>query len=144
VCDLIAARKKGVTAKPQYVRDNLIVFVSATVRGPKFDSQSKETLTTPPSQFNGVGGRAKVEVSDAFAEKLYKLDGLVDRVIGLSGAAADKEAKKTDGAKRATVVVPKLDDAEWAGTGKSGQCTLILTEVMACTGGSRGAAPAFD
>ena len=128
MCDLIAARKKGVTAKPQYVRDNLIVFVRATVRGPRFDSQSKETLTTPPSQFGGVGGKNKIEVSDAFAEKLYKLEGLVERVIGLSGAAADKEAKKTDGAKRATVVVPKLDDAEWAGTAKSGQCTLILTE----------------
>jgi DNA topoisomerase-2 len=124
VCDLIAARKKGVVAKPQYVKDNLMVFVRATVHGPRFDSQSKETLTTPPSQF----GCGKVELSDAFVEKLYKLEGLVERVVGLSGAAADKEAKKTDGVKRATVVVPKLDDAEWAGTAKSGQCTLILTE----------------
>lgn len=51
VCELIAARKKGVTPKPQYVRDNLIVFVRATVPGPTFDSQSKETLTTTPSHF---------------------------------------------------------------------------------------------
>jgi len=74
-------------------------------------------------QFGG-----KVDVSDAFAEKLYKIDGLIDRVVGLSGAAADKEARKTDGSKRVTVVVPKLDDAEWAGTARSDQCTLILTE----------------
>jgi DNA gyrase/topoisomerase IV subunit B len=50
LCDLVAARRKGVTAKPQYVRDNLLVFVRATVPGPRFDSQSKETLTTLPSQ----------------------------------------------------------------------------------------------
>ena len=128
LCDLVVARRKGGAAagpapKPQYVRDNLIVFVRATVPGPRFDSQSKETLTTPPGQFGG-----KVEVSDAFVDRLYKIEGLVDRIVSLSGAAADKEAKKSDGAKRATVVVPKLDDAEWAGTAKSDQCTLILTE----------------
>lgn len=126
LCEMVSAKRKIPAPKPQYVKDNLIVFVRATIPGPRFDSQSKETLTTPVSQF--TGGSGKIEVSDAFVDKLYKLDGLVDRIVNLSGAAVDKEVKKTDGTKRATISVPKLHDAEWAGTNKSQECTLILTE----------------
>ncbi|NBO09602.1 MAG: hypothetical protein EBV30_09725, partial [Actinobacteria bacterium] len=40
-----------------------------------------------------------------------------------------KDAKKTDGSKKRTIRgMPKLVDAAWAGTAKSGECTLILTE----------------
>ena len=49
------------------------------------------------------------------------------RNVILAGGTLDA-ARKTDGSKRATVSVPKLDDAEWAGTARSAQCTLILTE----------------
>ncbi|GAX84761.1 hypothetical protein CEUSTIGMA_g12183.t1 [Chlamydomonas eustigma] len=129
LCDLVEKRRKGGggsgsgSPKPQYVKDNLLVFVRATVPNPKFDSQAKETLTTPVSQFG-----QKVEVPDAFVEKLYRIEGLVVRLVGLSGVAMDREAKKSDGSKRARVSVPKLEDAEWAGTGRSDKCTLILTE----------------
>ena len=68
-------------------------------------------------------------MSDAFVAKLAKIDGFAERVAALSDAASSKTAAKTDGSKRSTVYgLPKLDDAEWAGTAKSGQCTLILTE----------------
>ena len=41
----------------------------------------------------------------------------------------DKTCKKTDGKKQSTIRgIPKLDDANWAGTSKSDQCSLILTE----------------
>lgn len=129
VCDLISQRssRKGGAAqaapKLQYVRDNLMVFVRATVPGAAFESQSKEALTTPASRFG-----AKVELSEAFVDRVYRIEGLVERVVGLSGVAAEREARKTDGSKRATVSVPKLEDADWAGTAKSAQCTLILTE----------------
>lgn len=126
--DTIQTRCKNVTVRPQYIRDGIFVFVRATVPNPTFDSQSKETLTTPASKFCG-GSNNKIELSDKFIDKLYKLDGLVDRVSGLSDAAAERGLKKTDGTKRSTVYgIKKLDDAEWAGTAKSRQCTLILTE----------------
>ena len=122
------AKKKGVTVKPQYIRDGLFVFVRATVPNPAFDSQSKETLVTPVSKFG-----AKIELSDKFIDKLYKLEGLVERVEELSGVASTKGLMKTDGSKRSTIYgIKKLDDAEWAGTTKSGQCTLILTEGDRC------------
>jgi DNA topoisomerase-2 len=127
VCDLASARQKGANAsalKPQFLKDVLMVFVRATIPSPTFDSQSKETLTTIPSKFGG-----KIELSDAFIEKAYKLPGLVDHLVAMSGFVASKDAaRKTDGSKRSTVNVPKLDDAEWAGTAKSDECTLILTE----------------
>lgn len=106
---------------------------SALYRVPDTRSQSKDTLTTPATKF-GV----KVELSDKFIEKVYKLDGLADRVQGLSDAVGGKSLKKTDGSKRATIYgVKKLEDAEWAGTAKSAQCTLILTEGE-CAGGPAG------
>ena len=41
----------------------------------------------------------------------------------------NKASKKTDGVKRNKIRdIPKLDDANWAGTKKSEQCILILTE----------------
>ena len=44
-------------------------------------------------------------------------------------AKSAKDAKKTDGAKKKTLRgYPKLEDALWAGTANSEECTLILTE----------------
>lgn len=112
------------SVRPQFIKDNLFVFVRATVPNPSFDSQAKETLTTPSSKW-GV----TVQLSDKFAEKVSKLDGLMDRVMSMSAVAADKTARKTDGNKRSALYgIPKLDDAEWAGTGKSAMCSLLLTE----------------
>lgn len=130
--DAAAAAASGGGVRPQFIRDNLFVLLRATVPNPTFDSQSKHTLTTPPAQFGARGGAGRggaIELSDKFIDKLAKLDGLVDRVTALSEAAAGRTARKTDGAKRSTLYgIPKLDDAEWAGTARSAQCTLILTE----------------
>ena len=57
-----------------------------------------------------------------------KLD-IVDKVLSFADFKLTKEAKKTDGQKVNRIKnIPKLDDANWAGTKQSGQCTLILTE----------------
>jgi DNA topoisomerase-2 len=41
----------------------------------------------------------------------------------------NKDLAKTDGKKKSVIKgIPKLDDANWAGTAKSNECTLILTE----------------
>lgn len=117
------AEKRKVHVKPQHVRDNLFVFVKATVPCPSFDSQTKETLTTPSSKFG-----LKVELSSRFMDKLYKTD-LVTRVIDLTSSLTTKTLTKTDGRLVGTVTgIPKLDDAAWAGTKKGFECTLVLTE----------------
>lgn len=116
-------KKKKANVKQQHIKEYLFVFVESTIVNPTFDSQSKETLTTPISKFG-----SKFEVDDKFIEKLYKT-GIVDKAINISSLTDDKNSKKTDGKKRNTLRgIAKLDDANWAGTSKSKECTLILTE----------------
>ena len=121
--DMITKKNKNANIKPQNIRDNLILFVKSTIVNPAFDSQTKETLTTPASKFG-----SKAEVSDKFIEKLYK-SGIADKIMQICELNNNKDLKKTDGKKRNVIKgIAKLDDANWAGTAKSKECTLILTE----------------
>jgi DNA topoisomerase-2 len=116
------AAKKKVPIKPAQLRDSVVFFVNATIVNPAFDSQTKETLTTPASKFGSVFK------SEKMAAALVKL-GLLDEAVAILDAKANKDAKKTDGSKKRTLRgMPKLVDAAWAGTAKSDECTLILTE----------------
>ena len=118
-----AAAKKKVPVKPGQVRDAVTFFVNATIVNPSFDSQTKETLTTAANKFGSV-----FKSEGILATGLMKA-GLLEEAQAALDAKAAKEAKKTDGAKKKTIRgLPKLEDALWAGTGKSEQCTLILTE----------------
>jgi DNA topoisomerase-2 len=121
-----ARRKKAndVPIKPQHLRDNLMILLNARVVNPTFDSQTKEMLTTPFSKF----GVKRPEVSERFIEKLAKT-GLMDYAISTSVDVSARSLKKTDGRKQSKLRnLVKLEDANWAGTPKSRQCTLILTE----------------
>lgn len=120
--DLVAKRRK-VTVRQNVIKDHLFVFIKSTINNPSFDSQTKEFLTTPYSKFG-----SKCDIDDKLIEKLYKFD-ITDRIISISEKNDDKNAKKTDGRKRSVIRgIHKLDDANWAGTAKSNECTLILTE----------------
>eukprot|EP00798_Chlamydomonas_sp_ICE-L_P002893 gene2893-biopygen8738 len=121
---------KQLVVKPQFIRESLFLFVRATIPNPTFDSQAKELLTTPATRFGGTNKKSSsIGITERFIGRLCKLDGFVERVSALSGVATERDTRKTDGAKRSVVYgVKKLDDAEWAGTAKSEQCTLILTE----------------
>lgn len=115
--------KKKISLKPSLIRDNMWIFARTVIEDPAFDSQTKEYLTTPPAKFG-----SKFTISDKFIEKVAKL-GIVERAIKLSEYKDSKVLTKTDGKKTTNIRgIPKLDDANWAGTPKSSQCTLILTE----------------
>jgi DNA topoisomerase II len=121
--DLAQKKKKDVSIKPQHLKDNLMLFVKSTIVNPNFDSQTKETLTTPFSKFG-----SRPEVSDKFIEKLYK-SGIVERAVNIGAFLDTKNLKKTDGKKKSVIRgMAKLEDANWAGTSRSAECTLILTE----------------
>jgi len=120
-CEL--AKKKKIDVKPSQLKDSVLFFVNATIVNPSFESQTKECLTTPANKFGSV-----FKCSPKFAETLVKM-GLLDEAQAILDARMAKEAKKTDGAKKKTIRgIPKLEDALWAGTAKSSECTLILTE----------------
>lgn len=118
----IVQKKRKITLKPQHIKDHLFVFIKSTIVNPTFDSQTKDNLTTPSIKFG-----SKLEIDTKFVEKLYK-SGIVEKAISLTSIDDDKNAKKTDGKKKSSIRVNKLDDANWAGTAKSQQCSLILTE----------------
>jgi DNA topoisomerase-2 len=117
------AKKKKVDVKPSQLKDSVLFFVNATIVNPSFDSQTKECLTTPANKFG-----SQFKCSSKFADTLVKM-GLLEEAQNILDAKMMKEAKKTDGAKKKTIRgLPKLEDALWAGTAKSSECTLILTE----------------
>ena len=119
--EMILTKKKK-TIKPQHLKDNLFIFVKATIDNPSFDSQTKETLTTLITKFG-----SKCELSDKFYDKLYK-SGIVETVLSATEVVEQKKLTKTDGKKLSKIIVSKLDDANLAGTKDSNKCTLILTE----------------
>jgi DNA topoisomerase-2 len=118
-----AKRKAKLDLTPALLKDAVVWFINSTIVNPSFDTQTKETLTTPPSKFGSTP-----TISSKFVDALGKI-GLLEEAEALLDAKTAKDAKKTDGKKRSTIRgIPKLDDASWAGGPKSAECTLILTE----------------
>ena len=116
-------KKKKVEVKPSIIKEQLHIFLNCTIVNPSFDSQTKDYLNTPPSKFG-----SSCIVSDKFIEKLAKL-GIMDSSCELSNIKEKNNSKKTDGNKNKTIRgIPKLVDANYAGTKDSKQCTLILCE----------------
>ena len=81
-------------------------------------------MTLKISQFG-----SKCELSENMIKDFLKL-GIVDTVIGLAKAKEmTKLAKQTAGTKKSKLTgIPKLEDANEAGTRNSERCSLILTE----------------
>jgi DNA topoisomerase-2 len=116
-------KKKKVKVNPNAIKEQLILFIRCDIENPAFDSQTKDYMNTPSSKFG-----SKCEVSDKFIEKLAKM-GVMDAACAITEVKENKAAKKTDGTKSKSVRgIPKLTDANWAGTEKSSQCTLIFCE----------------
>jgi len=106
-----------------YIKNYLKIFINSVIVNPSFDSQTKERLITPPSKFG-----SKPVVNDKFIENIATQLDIVSKVLLFAEFKQTKEAKKNDGSKVKRINVPKLDDANNAGTKKSKNCTLILTE----------------
>ena len=114
---------KKVTIKPHQIKAYLWIFVNSLITNPAFDSQTKETLNTKKASFGST-----YEVDDQFMTQLYK-SGLIELVLSTAYAKEEAKMNKNVGAKKLSrVLVPKLDDANMAGTKNSSSCTLILTE----------------
>lgn len=121
---MLETKKKLKDVKPNFIKDKIFLFLRATVINPSFNSQTKEQLTTPSKDF-GVS----VTVSDKFIDKIYK-SSIVEEIVEFCKLKETSDlSKKTDGSKKIKLYgIPKLEDALLAGTSKSEQCTLILTE----------------
>lgn len=111
--------KKKLKVKPSLVRESLAVFLVCSVENPSFSSQTKEVMTT----------KTNFKIPEEFLKKIVQKLGLVDKIMAQQSIKDGKENTKTDGKKSSRITgIPKLDDAMYAGTSKSHECTLILTE----------------
>ena len=120
---LYIKEKKHVEVKPASIKEQLMIFVNCTIENPAFDSQTKDYLNTAISNFG-----SSCEISAKFIEKLAKM-GVMSVACSLTEVKENKAAKKTDGTKCKTIRnIPKLVDANYAGTNKSNECILILCE----------------
>jgi len=116
-------KKKKVKVNPNTIKEQLILFLRCDIENPAFDSQTKDYMNTPSSKFG-----SKCDISDKFIEKIAKM-GVMDAALQLTEVKENKAAKKTDGVKSKTVRgIPKLTDANWAGTEKSKDCIIIFCE----------------
>lgn len=114
-------KKKKVKVNPTAIKEQLLLFVRCDIENPAFDSQTKDYMNTPSSKFG-----SKCEVSDKFIEKVAKM-GVMDAACAITDLKDNKAAKKTDGIKSKSVRgIPKLTDANWAGTDKSGLYANLL------------------
>ena len=114
---------KKIKLKPQQVKNTFTIFVKATLENPTFSSQVKSECTSKSPDFG-----SKFEPPKNFVKNVLKT-GIADELTALSKFKEMKELKKTDGARKSKITgIPKLDDANKAGTAQSGKCTLIVTE----------------
>ena len=116
-------KKKKIDVKPTTIKEQIMLFLRCDIDNPAFDSQTKDYMNTPSSKFG-----SQCVVSDKFIEKLAKM-GVMDSACALTEVKENKTAKKSDGSKSKSIRgIPKLVDANYAGTAKSSLCTIIFCE----------------
>jgi DNA topoisomerase-2 len=115
---------KKIKLKPQQVKATFRIFVKATLENPTFSSQVKSECTLKVPDFG-----SRFEMPKTFVKNVLKT-GISDELTALSKFKEMKELAKTDGGARKSKItgIPKLDDANKAGTVQSKKCTLIVTE----------------
>ena len=116
-------KKKKIDVKAAAIKEQLMLFIRCDIENPSFNSQTKDELGTSSTNFG-----SSCTVSDDFVEKLAKM-GVMNAACALTEVKQNKAAKKTDGSKSKSIRgIPKLIDANYAGTAKSNQCTIIFCE----------------
>ncbi|CAB3411199.1 unnamed protein product [Caenorhabditis bovis] len=116
--------KTSMNIKPFQIKNHMWVFVNCLIENPTFDSQTKETMTLQHKQFGST-----CILSEKFS-KAAQTVGITDAVMSWvrfrQMEDLNKKCSKTKTSKLKGI--PKLEDANDAGTKNSLQCTLILTE----------------
>jgi len=125
VVKLVKAKFGKKKVRSSYISMKLRFFVKASIENPMFLSQTKESLTTIPSKFGSTA-----EIKKSLIDKFVKSSGIVESVNRYAEfQESSKFSKATDGKKTKKIRgIPKLEDANKAGTKESHKCTLMLVE----------------
>ncbi|CAE7650581.1 top2 [Symbiodinium pilosum] len=129
VLEKLGKQKNGgpLAVRGQHVKSYLWIFVNCLIENPAFDSQTKETLTSKRERF-GSTCRLPEDLLEEIVES-----GIIDALQEWSKAMGKSELaqhlNRSDlGMQKRLFGVPKLEDANLAGTKEGHSCTLILTE----------------
>ena len=111
--------KKNTDITKRWIKNNFTIILKTSIINPSFNSQTKEELMT---------SYGKMGITCELDNKFFKLIDM-DLLNKMFFSTAQDFLKKTDGSKKSKIKgIPKLEDANYAGTKKSIDCTLILTE----------------
>lgn len=122
---VILKKNKKIVIKPHQIKANLWIFVNCLIDNPAFDSQTKETLGTKAVDFGSTA-----ELTDKFLKGILE-SGIVESILKVAQAREEAKMAKTlgPGKKKSKLLgIPKLEDANNAGTRYAESCTIILTE----------------
>ncbi|XP_053117625.1 DNA topoisomerase 2-alpha [Hemicordylus capensis] len=123
--DVVKKKNKGgVGVKPFQVKNHMWVFINCLVENPTFDSQTKENMTLQAKSFGST-----CKLSEKFIKGAVSC-GIVESILNWVKFKAQTQLNKKCSAVKHNRIkgVPKLDDANDAGSKNSINCTLILTE----------------
>lgn len=122
----IEKKNKNLKIKAAQIKQRLSVFINCKIENPTFDSQTKETMTLKQSSFG-----SECELSEKFYKQILKsliIENIVSNVKASEKVKLSKALSSTSKKVSRLLGIPKLEDANNAGTKLSKQCTLILTE----------------
>ena len=122
---IVNKKNKELQIKAHQIKANLWLFVNCLIDNPTFDSQTKETMTLKTSNFGST-----CELSEKFLKEI-STSGVIEAIISVAKAKEEAKMARTlgPGKKKVKLLgIPKLEDANLAGTKHAEECTIILTE----------------
>ncbi|XP_051014468.1 DNA topoisomerase 2-alpha isoform X1 [Acomys russatus] len=123
--DVVKRKNKGgVAVKAHQVKNHMWIFVNSLIENPTFDSQTKENMTLQAKSFGST-----CQLSEKFIKAAIGC-GIVESILNWVKFKAQIQLNKKCSAVKHNRIkgIPKLDDANDAGSRNSTECTLILTE----------------
>lgn len=123
--DVVKKKNKGgVAVKSHQVKNHIWIFVNALIENPTFDSQTKENMTLQVKNFGST-----CQLSEKFIKAAIGC-GIIESILNWVKFKAQAQLNKKCSAVKHNRIkgIPKLDDANDAGSRNSTECTLILTE----------------
>jgi DNA topoisomerase II len=120
---VLTKKDKKTTVKKSQIANHLTIMINCLIENPSFDSQTKDSLNTQTKAFGST-----FACTPSFLKKIEKSD-IVEHILSFAMFKDKQALKKTGGTKRKKLTgITKLDDANNAGSAKSKDCTLIITE----------------
>jgi DNA topoisomerase-2 len=122
-------KKQKMEINDKFIKDNIDVFIIATIVNPDFQSQSKDVLKTPVSKFG-----TECVLSGEFFDAILNTTNLIAIMCDLQESANLKLLNKSNAVVAATTTrnkhmildIPKLEDAQDVLDGKKNKNTIMI------------------